>query len=270
MPLETKLPAVTKVTQATVIGFQIITQLVNKYMQKIKYFTFIILTFSFLNIQTVFASSYTIHLYYDTASQKLSFDKFADSKVSLDKSSNPSILEFVRESDTASGAYVLTFYETTGNEIISTKFDVQSGAFQLAIPFFSTADKLTIFKTGSNEEVLSTDLSAFTTCNGNGICEYEKGETLQNCLGDCDTNKPSFSPQTLQKLKENNGTLKDPATGELLLRNSGLLPETPQAQQPTPPAARSPFITYIYIVLASLVILILLWLGYKKFIKNKE
>lgn len=176
--------------------------------------------FLFLSINTALANVYIIHLYYNTTSKTLTFDKFASEPVSLDENTTLSIENFSKESEQSSGAYILTFYDITNNEIISTQFDKKDGAFQLTIPYFSIGAFLKVFDKVSGKELLSADLASLLTCNGNGICELEKKENGQNCLNDCANSDPLYSEQTKNKLKENNGEIRDSASGEILLYNS--------------------------------------------------
>jgi hypothetical protein len=195
----------------------------KKYMQKIKYLFPLVLFFLLLNFKYVLADAYVLHLYYNTALKTLSFDKYASENISLDKTLSPSIIDFIQESELSSGQYTAVFYDHTNNEIISTPFNKKDGAFQLTIPHFSIATSLKIFEKASGKELLSADLAAFATCNGNGICEYEKKETAQNCLGDCANSNPQFSAPTLEKLNTNKGIIKDEATGEVQLSSPALM-----------------------------------------------
>lgn len=237
-------------------------------MLKIKYIFPILFVLLFLNVKNALADAYLVHLYYNTTTKTLTFDKLTPENVSLDKNISPSISEFTQESETVTGAYILTFYDRTNSEIISTQFDKQDGAFQLTIPYFSIATSLKIFEKSTGKELLNADLSNFTTCNGNGICEFEKGETAKNCLGDCATSQPKFSPQTLDLLKKNNGVIKDPTTGEILLKGGASSESKPIQQQPTP--QKNSLLSYILIALGIIAIFVAGWFLYKKFIKNKS
>jgi hypothetical protein len=236
-------------------------------MKKIKFIMPLIVIFLFLTTKTVFADAYIIHLYYNNTTKVLSFDKFAVESVFLDKNLDPPIIDFVEKSETSSGSYIAAFYDATGNEIISTQFNTSNGAFQLTIPYFGIGNLLKIYETSTKKELLTADLSAFATCNSNGICEYEKGETIQTCLGDCDIEKPLFSPQTLQKIKENNGIVEDNATGVILLKDSSLT--TSSSQTTTASPQKTPYTTFIYIIFAIIIVAFAGWFGYKKFTKEQ-
>ena len=69
-----------------------------------------------------------------------------------------------------------------------------------------------------NAPILSYDLSKFLTCNKNGICEYEKGENMNTCLPDCVGTTVNFSEETKKLLKQNGDVLRDPKSGEVVLR----------------------------------------------------
>lgn len=227
-------------------------------MKKIKYIVPVAILFLLLNIKNALADTYLVNLYYDAPSKTLSFDKFAPEKVSLDKTARISIIDFTQESENSIGPYILTFYDITKNEIISTKFNKKDGAFKIIVPYFSIATTLKIFEASSNKELLSADISSFSTCNGNGICEYEKGETGKNCLGDCATSKPVFSQQTSSLLNENGGMIKDPKTGEILLKN---------ASDQIPPDKN--YSVWLIISATILFLIILILIVYKKFIKKR-
>jgi len=173
------------------------------------------------------AEAFVVHLYYSQKTKQLVFDKASKEKVSYDKDKFVSIQEFAFNN--ATGAYVLKIYDNKGSEIASTEFNSQNGSFSIDLPYFSLAKTLKIFEKASNSEMLSADLLAFSTCNGNGICEFEKGENLNNCLGDCGTAKPSFSPETQKLLDQNGGVIKDPQTGQILLKEPA--PPTPTSSE---------------------------------------
>ncbi len=236
-------------------------------MPKLKYILFfIILFFLSINVKKVFADAYVIHLYYDAKTQTLSFNNQASQNITVDKSYNPSITDFTDQSADSSGSYLLTFYDSTNNPIISTRFNKQDGVFQITTPYFSIATSLKIFNSSNNKELLSANLTSLSTCNGNGICEYEKGETIQNCMQDCDSNNIKFSQATQDILNKHGGIVKDPSTGQILLR------EPVQAQAPisTSSAKRSinPLVSIIIIACLSLGILAGGFFAYKKFAKK--
>jgi LPXTG-motif cell wall-anchored protein len=60
----------------------------------------------------------------------------------------------------------------------------------------------------------------------NGICEYEKGENLRTCISDCASDRVQFNEETKKLLKQNNDVIKDPKSGEVLLRGIQPVPAT--------------------------------------------
>lgn len=232
-------------------------------MKNIKYFIpAAILLFLLSNVKVASADAFVINLFYNPATKVLSFDKIAPEKVLRDKNLFVSPTEFARQE--ISGSYILKLYDEAGREVVSTEFDKKDGTFQLTIPYFSLASGLKIFEKAGNKELFGADLSQFNTCNGNGICEFEKGETSSSCIGDCASSNITFSPQTLQTLKDNNNEIKDPKTGAVLLRG-------PVAQQPAAPSSvKAAFYKtpYFYAILAFLLILVGGIIVYKKFIKK--
>ena len=208
------------------------------------------------------ASAYLIYLYYSPQNNTLAFDKNKSTNVVLDKSIQSDYLDFAQ--NTSSGTYLLKLYDIDDKEIINTEFNKTNGAFVLQIPYFSLANKLKIIEKSSKKDLLQADLSKYLTCNGNGICELEKGETALNCIGDCANSKPSFSEQTLNELKNNNGIIKDTATGETLLSDPALTTST------NAPTTNSQGGFSIFILILGIFIFVgtIGFLVYKKFIKK--
>ena len=193
----------------------------HNYNFKLMNKKFLFLPILFLMIFFPFGSRasdvYTINLYYNTKTSALSFDKLAAKNVIHDTTKDISIVDFAKNPPT--GMYTLKLYQADGKEIISTEFNKKNGAFSVDLPFFSLATSLKIFQKSTSKELLSTDLSEYSTCNGNSICEYEKGESINTCLGDCGTSKVTYSEETQKTLRADNGVIKDPATGEVLLQD---------------------------------------------------
>lgn len=205
------------------------------------------------------AEVFQINLYYDASAKILRFDKIKDAPVSYDKNKFLSPMEFINQETI--GQYFLTLYDSSGNSLFTTGFDNRNGSFEISIPYFSLANSLKVFERSANKELLSSNLSQFVTCNGNGICEFEKGETLDTCLGDCGTIAPKYSEQTKSLLEKSGGELKDPETGVLFLK---IYPETkPAAEQPIPKKGLSIF-NIILIILAVALIIIAVLILYKK------
>jgi len=178
----------------------------------------IILTFFLLGFPLyTHASGFAVHLYFNTASKTLAFDKQASAPVTLDDTIQIDPVTFTDNQTT--GSYVLKLYDVNNAEIVSTEFNKQNGAFTLQIPYFSPANSMKILEKSSGRELLNADLSQYNTCNGNGTCEFEKGENINTCLEDCGTSHVIYSDQTKSLLKQNNGILKDPKTGQTLLQD---------------------------------------------------
>ncbi|HPN96906.1 MAG TPA: hypothetical protein PLK35_04020 [Candidatus Moranbacteria bacterium] len=167
-----------------------------------------------------------VNLFYSSQSKTLSFDKLVSQPVSINKEGDISVLEFVREEKT--GNYALAIYDENKEEIIKTEFNELDGAFAVELPYFSLAKELKIFKKSPEKEILSIDLSDLSSCNANDICEIEKRETAIDCIGDCGKAKNNYSPETEKLLKEKEGIIKDPETGEVILKDLSYSPN-PQA-----------------------------------------
>lgn len=134
------------------------------------------------------ADGFVINLYYVSSTNTLKFDEQATKNVERDTSADTSIVEFSK--DETIGPYILELYNVKGIKFSENQFNKENDKpFQLVIPYFSTAKSLRIVEKSTNAVLLSADLSEFTTCNGNGSCESNLGETRYNCMGDCSSNK---------------------------------------------------------------------------------
>ena len=147
----------------------------------------------FLSVPSVYADGFVVNLFYNTTSHTLTFDKFVGENVSRDENADTSIIEFVK--DETVGSYILKLYDINGVEFVSHEFNKKDGAFQLVIPYFSIANRLTIIDKSTSELLLVDDLSRYVSCNGNGKCESTLGETNLNCMGDCNASTTAQSMQ---------------------------------------------------------------------------
>lgn len=170
----------------------------------------------FAHSALTFADVYVVSFYFDKQASKLEFDPSSTQTVSIDTTKQLST--DVRYQMFPNGAYEAVFVSVNGNEIDRKRFDVTSGIFSVDFPYYSIAKTLNIYKVNSSDILLSLDLSKFTTCFMNGICEYEKGENIRTCISDCASDTVQFSDETRKLLAQNNDVLKDPKTGEILLR----------------------------------------------------
>lgn len=165
------------------------------------------------------ASVYKVHLRYDSDLNRLAWGNTNGMPIELDTQENINPLEFSEEG--FQGPFYISFLFDTGEEIAHKNFDPsleKSESFTLEVPYFSFSRFVRIYKSDTTDPVLSYDLASFMTCNKNGICEYEKGENLNTCLPDCVGVFVNFSDETRKLLAQNNDVLKDPKTGEILLR----------------------------------------------------
>ena len=225
-------------------------------------FTLVVLLTLFGCVFKVHASAYLIYLYYIPQDKTLDFDRKSSNNIVLDENIHPDYLAFAKK--TEAGEYLLKLFDINDIEIINTEFNKSNGAFVLQIPYFSLANKLKIIEKASNKELLQADLSKYLTCNGNGICEFEKGETSLNCIGDCANSNTIFSEQTKKELKNNGGAIKDNA-GKTLLTSS---PE----QNNTETMAKSSGKTTLFVLIFSVFVLVgaISFLLYKKFFRKDQ
>jgi cbb3-type cytochrome oxidase subunit 3 len=166
------------------------------------------------------AEVFSAHLSYNPSSKILSFDKASPEKISLNKEKFVSVFDFSDESN--EGNYTAKLYDDKGEELISGNFKARPGAFILDIPYISIASSLKIFNKATERKILEADLLGFVSCNRNGICELEKGENISTCILDCASSNVNYSPQTEESLKANGGVIKDPKTGEIILKETPL------------------------------------------------
>jgi len=202
----------------------------KKAYNKIAILSFFILL-SFLFVQKAGADIYVVHLYFDIKTNTLRFDNQQKS-VDLDKKESIGLKEFFDQQDAIKKAdYILKIQPSNGTEIDVMKFDKHTGQFDLKVPFFVSGEKINIYNFNSGEKIDSADILSFQTCNSNSICEYEKGENGQTCISDCSTSHNVYSAETRDLLTKNNGVIKDPKSGEILLkdpnyRNDNIIPES--------------------------------------------
>jgi hypothetical protein len=219
---------------------------------------------------TVKADIFVVNLIYDPTTKRLDFD--SQTKIAVDKEKDIPLLEFLTK-DQQTGNYSFKLFDINGYDLFGNGFNSKQGLFQLEIPYAATAKTIKIYNT-DNKEIMSADLSQFVTCNSNGICEFEKGETAQNCISDCANSAPQFSPKTISKLNENSGVIKNPANGDVVLRNnpSPTPSQTGQTMQPEtiPSSTGSSFIPLLIAVLVFIIALIVTGIVlYKKYFRKK-
>ena len=153
-------------------------------------------------------------------SLQLALNETESIKISYD----PSFSFITFDQEQTPGEYQIHLYDVTGADILKYNFSGENGAFQYVMPYFPTVTSYKIFRTTDNKIVLDGSLRRFSTCNANRICEYELKETADTCLADCANGETQYSPETLKKLDENGGVIRDPQTGDVLLRKE--LPAT--------------------------------------------
>jgi len=179
-------------------------------------FLFVLVGFLWISCNYAKADVFVINLKYDFNTKFLDFSDY-ENKITIDKQKSISFLEMGADEEKTEGNYVLKVFDLNKDELFSAEFQPTGESFQVDIPFMATAQHLTIYTKKDGNKILDADLSQFLSCNNNGICEYEKKENSLNCLGDCANSDPLYSEQTKNKLKENNGEIKDPVSGEMLL-----------------------------------------------------
>jgi len=219
----------------------------------------IVFLFSYPSLKIAQADGFVISLYFDKNTAILSFDKNSTQNIVVDKNISPSIQEFVVNE--TSGNYILKYDDGNSSEIASVEFNAEDGPFKLTTPYFSLAKNLKISEKSSEKEILSADLSTFSTCNGNGICEVEKRETAQNCIGDCGNKQNVYSEQTKKILFESDGKIIDPETKEIVLQDPLFFKVVPSSQKN--PQTKKKFSVFAPIAFF-LLLFLLIYIVYKK------
>ncbi len=189
-------------------------------MQKKTSIFLLILLIAFIFFYDIaMADVFTVNFKYDFNAKKLYFSDY-NKKVILDNQKTLSLFEINEEENKPEGDYVIKAFDPNEDELFSEEIRPTEEFFHVDIPYMATAQHLAIYTKKDGNKILDADLSQFISCNNNGICEYEKKENGLNCLGDCANSDPLYSKETKNKLKENNGEIKDPVSGEILLYNS--------------------------------------------------
>ncbi len=178
-----------------------------------------------------YASVFDIHFLYDSKNNRLVLDPNVSNPIFLNKEKDPSVMEFLQKE--SSGDFEISILYGDGYEVVRKKFLPVDGKFVFQVPYFSLATTLNVFKGVEIEPIISYDLSSFVSCYKNNICEYERGETIDTCLPDCVGKTTKFSSETQKALMASGGIIKDPKTGEVILRGTTA---TVDVDTPTTPA----------------------------------
>ena len=163
------------------------------------------------------ADTFEIKLHYDQQKDVLSFDDRTDKPVVINPNNTISIVEFTEAK--TSGVFEYSFFDDTGNRMEKRQFNPKSGYFTVELPYYSIAKTLKVKKSKEKNYLLLKDISYLMSCNNNKICEFEYKENFSTCLPDCANGNTIFSPKTKELLRQNNGVIRDPKTGEVVLRN---------------------------------------------------
>lgn len=191
-----------------------------------KFFLFLLLLLFFFSEGVVLAESVLrVHLFYDSTQKTIAFDKAFSPIISPDKSKTIYVTEF-DEQYSSPGPYELDFIDSDDTVINQIQFTPATGSFTIDVPDYSITKTIAIRKTGASSYILKQDISQYISCNNNRICEYEKGETDTSCIPDCGNSQPKYSPQTAQLLKNGNGTISDPTSGEIILKDRSAMRDT--------------------------------------------
>ncbi|MGA1047276.1 MAG: hypothetical protein ACO3UU_04650, partial [Minisyncoccia bacterium] len=197
----------------------------NNDFKNMKIFNYLILictiTIIVFNINIVNAeSSLRLYLYNDNGT--IRFDRFTPDKINIE--TNRDIYrKYDRESEVSRNIYEVSMISSNlGLEPIIIPINIEPGSFEVVIPYYEHIVKINILKNTSIID--SVDVSQYSTCNSNNICEYEKGEDYNTCIADCIGDDIQFSEETIRILQSQNGVIRDEA-GVVLLSTNTPTPE---------------------------------------------
>ena len=74
-------------------------------------------------------------------------------------------------------------------EVLSTfTYNLNVGSNQVLVPYFTDAQKVIFYSSGSStNKLLEIDVASTSLCNQNNKCEVNLGEDVNNCPSDCKT-----------------------------------------------------------------------------------
>jgi len=182
--------------------------------------TFLLGSFVLLFPYYVDANGYELKLFYETDTQTLRRDKFADQVISRKENINITYYDLIDQPQ-KQNTYNVQFISNSGPLSHTVQFSPKSGAFTVEVPYLSHAQKLRILSP-QGDQILTFDTSKFAKCNQNRVCEYENGETQDTCISDCvapEGENIQFSEQTKQKLQAQNGVIRN-EEGTVLLEDN--------------------------------------------------
>jgi len=161
-------------------------------------------------------SSLRLYLYNDNGT--IRFDRFTPDKINIE--TNRDIYrKYDRESEVSRNIYEVSMISSNlGLEPIIIPINIEPGSFEVVIPYYEHIVKINILKNTSIID--SVDVSQYSTCNSNNICEYEKGEDYNTCIADCIGDDIQFSEETIRTLQAQNGVIRDEAGVVLLSTNN--------------------------------------------------
>lgn len=199
----------------------------------------------------VSADVFRISFFYDQERDFLSFDDRIDSPVQVDTEKSIDITVF--ENPPKKGSFEYAFFDVTGAGMFSVEFTPAPGYFSVELPYFSIAKTLKVRRLGQQNYFLERDITSLISCNANGVCEFEKKENVDTCMIDCANGHTQYSQQTKTLLDQNGGVVKDPKTGEVLLRDIPVDINVEGSQQPNSQSNVSNSLSTILIVLGVIV-----------------
>ena len=176
-------------------------------------FFLVLLSASFIFAPSVHAEDVLI-FHFDSQGGSLRLDPQVSPAIVLESDPQFSVVAFSQEN--VQGEYRIEFSDVTGASAVKYEFSGKAERFSYEFPHFGIVTGYRIYSVGSGKLLLEGSLANFVQCNANNVCEFEKGETLLTCLSDCSSG--NFSDETKKLLKQNGDVLRDPKSGEVVLR----------------------------------------------------
>lgn len=175
------------------------------------------------------AESFVLNLFND--GEQVRFDRFVD-KIELD--SGRDVILNLQNSVEEDTEYQAGLVSTNPNlQPIRINLDIQEGAFSELVPYYGHIQSIQLLRNG--QVIDEVDVSEYTLCNSNGVCEIESGETEDTCLVDCVRSQVEYSAETQQMLSEGGGVIRD-NVGEVLIDSTGtaFIPESTSGEEDVP------------------------------------
>jgi hypothetical protein len=139
---------------------------------------------------------YQLNLFYDIKSRELRLDRFVEDPINkVVLSDGLSYNELLNKTTNNTIEVTLVSFDSDFPQPLH--YPVQTGEFQLNIPYFPHVKEIRIKHPDANSQlIVSVEKTAI--CNQNSVCESDRGETQDNCIADC-----AVEGRSLSELEQN-------------------------------------------------------------------